>query len=195
MAEQMKQLEEYRAIDDVFQKQFDRHTAYWNEKFTQMYEEQCVKDGGVPQRTSITVECSKDGILLPPSLAVKDLVTSPNKADLNPSNYDVPNTPRIMYWSSFSNFIWTPEDPNMPDFTKERGKVHQHWNLETRRFETDPDGFSGVSLYIARLDYCKKWYPGTISVREYKKEVSSTWSDEGNIGNRIVGSTSYECVQ
>ena len=69
-------------------------------------------------------------------------------------------TPRIMYW-------W--------------GKVNQHISTDgSGVWQTDPDGSSGAIL--DKLTYCKRWYPNTISVENYKNETIDTWRAAGNAG-------------
>ncbi len=97
----------------------------------------------------------------------------------------VPTTspiPRVMFWP---------------------GKVNQHIDLKTGVWTTDPDGVSGGGLSTMypndygdrKLDYCKKWYPNTTSVTEYKTETTDTWRAGGNTGNYSASLISYECVQ
>ena len=82
-------------------------------------------------------------------------------------------TPRIMYWY---------------------GKVNQHIDINTGRWMTDPNGVSGAN--IDKLTYCKKWYPNTVSIKEYKMETINTWRDKGNTGGPYTSTKqSYECVQ
>ncbi|MDD3663253.1 MAG: hypothetical protein PHT84_05320, partial [Candidatus Pacebacteria bacterium] len=66
-------------------------------------------------------------------------------------------TPRIMYWY---------------------GKVNQHIDANGT-WQTDPDGVSGAN--IDKLTYCKKWFPNTTSVKDYKNETISTWRERGNV--------------
>jgi len=75
------------------------------------------------------------------------------------SNTVIPNdiVPRIMYWY---------------------GKVNQHVDA-TGNWQTDPDGVSGANL--DRLTYCKKWFPNTTSIEDYKIETIGTWMDRGNV--------------
>jgi hypothetical protein len=74
------------------------------------------------------------------------------------------------------------------------GKVNQHINLSTGQWETDPDGSSGDELI--GLDYCKKWYPGTIGYRSYSTELITTWQNRGNTGGPFPNTVqTYECVQ
>jgi hypothetical protein len=44
------------------------------------------------------------------------------------------NAPRIMYWP---------------------GKVNQHFDLATKTWQTDPDGFSGAE--ISMIEYCRNF--------------------------------------
>lgn len=84
------------------------------------------------------------------------------------------NTPRIMYWY---------------------GKVNQHFDLASSSWATDPDGVSGADLN--KLTYCKKWYPNTTSVQEYKEETINTWRRAKQYEQSGYTSTkmSYKCVQ
>ncbi len=81
-------------------------------------------------------------------------------------------TPRISYWS---------------------GKVNQHVDVESSTWQTDADGRSGAEL--DKLTYCKKFYPNTTSVEDYKNEVINSWHAGGNIGNYVNTRLSYKCVQ
>lgn len=85
---------------------------------------------------------------------------------------DLDLTPRISYW---------------------QGKVNQHIDINSGEWQTDPDGVSGAEL--DKLAYCKKWYPLTESVREYKKETIETWRNAHNTGQFNAKKMSYECVQ
>ena len=79
-------------------------------------------------------------------------------------------TPRISYWY---------------------GKINQHNKGGT--WMTDPDGISGAA--IDKLSYCKKWWPETISYKEYKLEKITSWRDRGNIGGPYTSTKmSYECI-
>lgn len=82
------------------------------------------------------------------------------------------NIPRIMYWP---------------------GKVNQHFDLSLSRWESDPDGYSGAN--IDKLEYCNKFYPGTILVREYMPETISTWRAAGNNGAYTGMVNSDLCIQ
>jgi hypothetical protein len=89
-----------------------------------------------------------------------------------PGDVDDRHIPRIMYWY---------------------GKVNQHWDLNQGVWKTDSDGVSGANL--DKLEYCKKFYPNTIAVREYKYETIDTWKDRGNLGRYGSTKLSYECLQ
>ena len=80
--------------------------------------------------------------------------------------------PRIMYWA---------------------GKVNQHWDVNTRSWQTDPDGVSGADIDM--LTYCKKFYPNTLEVFPYKYETIDTWKNRGNLGNYTSTKLSFECVE
>lgn len=80
-------------------------------------------------------------------------------------------TPRISYWY---------------------GKVNQHVSVSEGMWQTDSDGVSGADL--DKLTYCKKFYPNTTSVVEYKNEVINSWHDRGNLNNYTSTKMSYACV-
>lgn len=81
-------------------------------------------------------------------------------------------TPRIMYW-------W--------------GKVNQHIDANGN-WGTDPDGVSGANL--DKLNYCKKWFPNTTSVQDYKSETTNTWRNAGNADGPFYSiKMSTKCVQ
>jgi hypothetical protein len=102
-------------------------------------------------------------------IIVKSSVSS-NGKPLEYSSEDR-NILRIMYWS---------------------GKVNQHWDLGKGLWVTDPDGISGSGE--DKLTYCKKFYPSTISVVEYKKETIDTWSAGGASSGYKNTVMSYRCV-
>jgi len=85
--------------------------------------------------------------------------------------------------------------PNVMRIMYSPGLVNQHIDVSTGwKWQTDSDGVSGSSLN--KLDYCKKFYPMTISVLEFGIESSSTWREPGNLGGTFTRSlTSFECVQ
>ncbi|MFA6393046.1 MAG: Ig-like domain-containing protein [Candidatus Paceibacterota bacterium] len=80
-------------------------------------------------------------------------------------------TPRISYWS---------------------GKINQHVDIGAQMWQTDADGVSGAD--IDKLTYCKKWYPKTTSVVEYKNETINAWHDRGNVNDYQNTRISYKCV-
>jgi len=81
---------------------------------------------------------------------------------------------------------------NLPRVAFWGGKVNQH--IENGTWVTDPDGKSGSFVDI--LTYCKKWYPKTLSFREYKMETITGWRDFGNLGGPYTSTQqSYDCVQ
>lgn len=90
------------------------------------------------------------------------------------------------------NPIVSPEDRDIPRVMFWNGKVNQHWNLEKGIWETDPDGYSGAREN--KLEYCKKFYPNTEKVVEYKDETTNTWMDAGNTNNYASTKLSYQCV-
>jgi hypothetical protein len=83
----------------------------------------------------------------------------------------IDTTPRVMMWY---------------------GKVNQHWDTATNSWATDADGVSGANLDI--LTYCKKYYPQTTSIKQYKEETTDTWKAAGNTGSYTSIKPSYECV-
>ncbi len=82
-------------------------------------------------------------------------------------------TPRVMFWC---------------------GKVNQYWNLDTQRFETDPDGFTSGEM-LDPLSYCKKMYPQLqiTKAEPYKRELSQNWAQAGNTNNWTSILMSYAC--
>lgn len=88
------------------------------------------------------------------------------------SAMEIDLTPRISYW-------W--------------GKVNQHMDVVSGTWQTDPDGFSGAN--INKLTYCKKWYPNTTSVVEYKNETINSWHNAGNVSDYTSTKMSYKCVE
>lgn len=91
-----------------------------------------------------------------PTADEKTITVNPN--DIAPSG---DTTPRIMFW-------W--------------GKVNQHIDSATGKWLTDPDGTSGANL--DKLAYCKKWFPKTTKIEDYKIETIGTWQDKGNTQDR-----------
>jgi hypothetical protein len=90
----------------------------------------------------------------------------------NDSTFTNDLTPRISYWY---------------------GKVNQHVDIASSSWQTDSDGTSGGQL--DKLTYCKKFYPNTTSIAEYKAETINTWKDAGNLNNYIGDrKMSYKCV-
>ena len=74
-----------------------------------------------------------------------------------------------------------------------QGKVNQHVVAgDVYSWQTDADGLSGAELN--KLAYCKKFYPNTTSVTEYKNETINTWYAEGNKGNYTGTKMSYKCT-
>ncbi|MCX6797617.1 MAG: hypothetical protein NTX66_00115 [Candidatus Falkowbacteria bacterium] len=83
-------------------------------------------------------------------------------------------------------------DDNIPRVMFWRGKVNQHWDLENKRWETDPDGSSGAN--VDKLTYCQRFYSNIVRVEEYKNETISTWHSSGNSGNYSSTRLSYRCL-
>ncbi len=112
----------------------------------------------------------------PPSTSTWDPITCANGAMNSPSctiltTPTIDLTPRISYWS---------------------GKVNQHVDMISGTWQTDVDGTSGAG--INKLTYCKKFYPNTTSVVEYKNETINSWQNAGNTGNLTSTKMSYQCV-
>jgi hypothetical protein len=80
-------------------------------------------------------------------------------------------TPRISYWE---------------------GKVNQHVDITSSTWQTDIDGDSGA--FIDKLTYCKKFYPLTKNVIDYKMETITSWHDADNLSNYTNTKMSYKCV-
>ncbi|MEI7719556.1 MAG: hypothetical protein WCI72_06815, partial [archaeon] len=79
------------------------------------------------------------------------------------------------------------------------GKVNQHVDVNGN-WQTDADGVSGANL--DRLTYCKKYFPNTASIEDYKIEGIGSWKDAGNVQNPNNPSSYYytlkmstKCVQ
>lgn len=99
-----------------------------------------------------------------------DAIVEEKKGEDKPGRDDL--LPRVMFW-------W--------------GKVNQHINTTNGKWETDPDGISGANLDY--LTYCKKWYPKTLGIKEYKLETISTWHERYNLNNHTSTKLSYLCIQ
>lgn len=83
------------------------------------------------------------------------------------------------------------DEKNIPRVIFLSGKINQHWNLSKGIFESD---IEGVSNDEDKLAYCKKFYPTTVAVEEYKVERSSTWQGQSS-GDYLTGEAmSYRCV-
>lgn len=75
-----------------------------------------------------------------------------------------------------------------------QGKVNQHTDPNYGYWETDQDGSSGAEL--DKLTYCRKFYPGTIAVKDWAFETIYGWRDAGNTGGPYQRNWwTYECVQ
>lgn len=92
-----------------------------------------------------------------------------------------------------SSITVTPTSDLTPRISVWSGKVNQHVDIDSSEWQTDPDGSSGAG--IDKLTYCKKWYPNTASVVEYKNETINSWHNGGNTGNYVSTKMSYKCVQ
>lgn len=71
------------------------------------------------------------------------------------------------------------------------GKVNRH--REGSVWVSDPNGVSGADIDM--LDYCKKWYPKTVSVKEHELVTTDGWHDRGNVSEYTSVKMSYHCVQ
>lgn len=128
----------------------------------------------VPGCTAAT--CTYNASLDKCVLKTKNIVSDCDPGELiapakNSNQNNDQNIPRIMYWG---------------------GKINQHWNLSLGIWESDIDETSGD--WADKLTYCKKFYPTTIRVEEYKQEFSDTWHS-GNSRQYYPGTKmSYRCV-
>ena len=73
------------------------------------------------------------------------------------------------------------------------GKVNQHVDPATGRWETDPDGVSGADLDT--LAYCQKWYPRTVAVVADEDVTLTTWRERGNVNAHTATRQSLRCVE
>lgn len=73
------------------------------------------------------------------------------------------------------------------------GKVNQHTDATTNKWSTDPDGKSGANIDM--LTYCKKWFPNTVSVKEFMNQTLVDWHAAGNTGNYTSTKMAYSCNQ
>ena len=73
-----------------------------------------------------------------------------------------------------------------------QGKVNQHVDIASKTWQSDNDGSSVAE--VDKLTYCKKFYPNTTSVVEYKTETINSWHDAGNVNNYPSTRMSYKCV-
>jgi len=108
----------------------------------------------------------------------QNITPLPPIADINSITPSGDITPRVMFW-------W--------------GKVNQHVDVNGN-WQTDADGVSGANL--DRLTYCKKYFPNTASIEDYKIEGIGSWKDAGNVQNPNNPSSYYytlkmstKCVQ
>lgn len=92
-----------------------------------------------------------------------------------------------------SDFNTTPTSDLTPRISYWYGKVNQHVSVSEGMWQTDSDGVSGAN--IDKLTYCKKWYPNTTSVVEYKNEIINSWHDAGNVNDYPSTKISYKCVE
>ena len=120
---------------------------------------------------------SQSGKVIIPLPNVAPAITPLPPISVNPSNTG-DTTPRVMFWY---------------------GKVNQHIDPQGT-WQTDADGTSGANL--DKLTYCKKYFPNTTSVEDYKIESIGTWKDAGNVQNSYNPASYYftskmstKCVQ
>lgn len=105
------------------------------------------------------------------SIALENRIKQAKGSYISKTSWGVDQVPRIMFW-------W--------------GKVNQHWDIEEKKWMTDPDGSSGADLN--KLSYCQKFYANTVKVIEYKEETTDTWKAAGNTGDYSSIKMSYRCV-
>lgn len=84
------------------------------------------------------------------------------------------------------------DDKNIPRIMYSPGKINQHWNLSTGQWESDIDDISESG--IDKLTYCRKFYPTTVKVEEYKMEMSSTWHSASSRQYSSETNMSYRCI-
>ena len=77
-------------------------------------------------------------------------------------------TPRISYWP---------------------GMVNQY--VDNGNWTSDPDGVSGANIDL--LEYCKKWWPNTISVKPLQQSEFITFQSIGNNDTSNHSSEVYHC--
>lgn len=119
---------------------------------------------------SISIEENEDDEDDEESISIEEDEDGDTFSEEDDYTYSNDKTKRISYWY---------------------GKVNQH-NMNWKWY-TDKDWVSWAD--IDKLKYCKKFWPNTESVKEYKKETINTWKNRWN--KDIFKSTriSYECVQ
>ena len=83
---------------------------------------------------------------------------------------------------------------DIPRIMYHTGSVNQHWNLEKKQWESDPDGASSSDIEVYR--YCKKWYPNTVGIAPYQYETIDTWREKGNgeTPSTYLGTGSIACL-
>ncbi len=100
-----------------------------------------------------------------------------------------------MFDPGFDYLRYFATESESPDTTKRInywwGKVNQH--IDNGTWKTDPDGTSGANIH--KLTYCKKWYPDTISTKDYRYETINDWRRADNFGSYLGTFMSTECVQ
>jgi len=71
------------------------------------------------------------------------------------------------------------------------GKVDLH-SIDGKAWKTDPDGVSGADIYP--LDYCQKWFPKTLGVKDLGKHHVSGFMNAGNEANFEADTVVYACT-
>jgi len=83
------------------------------------------------------------------------------------------------------------------------GKVNQHYNTTTSSWETDPDGVAWAWTYAQswdewradrKVEYCKRFYPNTTSVKQINDVTIHGWRDRGNGDAYTATMPAWECV-
>lgn len=119
-------------------------------------------------------------------------------ADINSEIVEANESNNCSVWKDFEiveNVVFpigTYTTDLTPRISVWQGKVNQHVDVDSSTWQTDADGRSGAEL--DKLTYCKKFYPNTTSVKEYKNETINSWHAAGNTGNYTSIKMSYECV-
>lgn len=82
------------------------------------------------------------------------------------------------------------------------GKVNQHRSANGN-WMTDPDGTAGAGNYAEwgndgwgdrKLQYCQRFWPGTVAVEVAGEQTISGWRGRGNVGDSTSLKPVYNCV-